>query len=141
MFVGAHHGSLDRSIREFAEEEFSRSRDAVLVATTTLEVGIDIGDVDVVAVIGAPPDTSSLLQRIGRSGRRSGRVRVLPIVRTAIEGRAIASMLDAACRGTLDVAPQARLWSVFVQQAASHTIQGRKRGRRRADLLTLAQSV
>ncbi len=141
MFVGAHHGSLERAIRESAETEFASSRDAVLVATTTLEVGIDIGDVDVVAVVGAPPDTSSLLQRIGRSGRRSGRVRVLPIVRNAVEGRAFASMLDAACRGTLDAAPQTRLWSVFVQQAASYTIQGRKRGRRRSDLLALAQMV
>lgn len=141
IFVGAHHGSLERGIREFAEAEFARSRDAVLVATTTLEVGIDIGDVDVVAVVGAPPDTSSLLQRIGRSGRRNGRVRVLPIVRTAIEGRAFASMLDAACRGTLDAPRQARLWSVFVQQAASYTVQGRKRGRRRADMLALAQMV
>ena len=99
-----------------AEQEFSRSRDAVLVATTTLEVGIDIGDVDVVAVVGAPPDTSSLLQRIGRSGRRSGHVRVVPIVRGPIEGRALCSMLDAACRGSLDPAPQARLWSVFVSR-------------------------
>ena len=116
LFVGAHHGSLERAMREDAEQEFSRSRDAVLVATTTLEVGIDIGDVDVVAVVGAPPDTSSLLQRIGRSGRRSGHVRVVPIVRGPIEGRALCSMLDAACRGSLDPAPQARLWSVFVSR-------------------------
>ena len=141
LFVGAHHGSLERPARERAESEFARNRDAVLVATTTLEVGIDIGDVDVVAVVGAPPDTSSLLQRIGRSGRRTGRVRILPIVRGQVEGRAMASMLEAACHGVLDPVPHARLWSVFVQQAASHTAQARRPGRRRSDLLGLAQSV
>ncbi len=141
MFVGAHHGSLERSRREHAEHGFSWSRDAVLVATTTLEVGIDIGDVDVVALVGAPPDTSSLLQRIGRCGRRNGLVRVVPIVRNPIEGRALSSMLDAACRGVLDPSPRARLWSVFVQQSASFTAQGKHRGRRRSDLLALAQEV
>jgi len=141
LYVGAHHGSLERPARELAERDFSLSRDAVLVATTTLEVGIDIGDVDVVAIVGAPPDTSSLLQRIGRSGRRNGRVRVVPIVRDPMEGRALCSMLDAACRGALDASPQTRLWSVFIQQAASHSAQARGRGRRRADLLSLAEDV
>ena len=141
IYVGAHHGSLEREVREEAEKGFARSRDAVLVATTTLEVGIDIGDVDTVAIVGCPPDTSSLLQRIGRSGRRSGRVRVVPIARDALESRALASMLDAANNGSLDPCSRARLWSVFVQQVASHTAQAGKRGRRRADLLALAQEV
>lgn len=141
IYVGAHHGSLDRGMREQAERKFSTSRDAVLVATTTLEVGIDIGDVDVVVLVGAPPDTSSLLQRIGRAGRRSGIVRVVGIPRTVMEGRALASMLDASCRHSLDPVPQARLWSVYVQQVASHTAQAQRRGRRRADLVDLAQSV
>lgn len=141
MYVGAHHGSLERAKREQAEQDFSRNRDAVLVATTTLEVGIDIGDVDVVAIIGAPPDTSSLLQRIGRSGRRNCCVRVVPIVRNFIEGRALCSMFDEACRGSLDTSPGVRRWSVFVQQAASHCAQAGKTGRRRADLLALAEDV
>lgn len=141
VYVGAHHGSLDRSLREEAERKFSKNRDGVLVATTTLEVGIDIGDVDVVAVVGAPPDTSSLLQRIGRSGRRKGCVKLLPIVRNPLEGRAFASMLNAAAQGTLDSMPNARLWSVFIQQAASHVAQADRGGRLRSDLVTLAQDV
>lgn len=141
LFVGAHHGSLERALREKAEQKFMTSRDAILVATTTLEVGIDIGDVDVVALVGAPPNTSSLLQRIGRSGRRNGVVRVLPIASNRIEARAFSSMLDAAFRGALDPTPSARLWSVFVQQAASHTAQAGTGGRLRDDLLHLAQEV
>ena len=126
MFVGAHHGSLERSLREKAEQKFMSSRDAVLVATTTLEVGIDIGDVDVVALVGCPPATSALLQRVGRSGRRKGCARVLPIVRNRLEARAFASMLDTAFKGKLEPTPNARLWSVFVQQAASRHCSGQE---------------
>ena len=79
--VFAHHGSLSRNRRERAEHGFASARDAVLIATTTLEVGVDIGDVDLVALIGAPPDTRSLLQRIGRAGRRIGRTRVLEMTK------------------------------------------------------------
>ncbi len=141
VYVGAHHGSLHRDLREQAEKKFMACRDAILVATTTLEVGIDIGDVDMVALVGAPHNTSSLLQRIGRSGRRNGCVRVLPIAQNRIEARAFSSMLDYAFRGVLDPTPNARLWSVFVQQATSHTAQADKSGRLRRDLLNLAQEV
>ena len=55
IFVLAHHGSLARRVREEAEQTFAAERDAVLVATTTLEVGVDIGDVDLVVLVGAPP--------------------------------------------------------------------------------------
>jgi ATP-dependent helicase Lhr and Lhr-like helicase len=111
------------------------------VATTTLEVGIDIGDVDAVVNVGAPPNTLALLQRIGRSGRREGCVKLIPIVRNCLEARAFASMLFGAFVGELEEMPKARLWSVFIQQAVSHIIQSGQLGRRRTDLLTLAQSV
>lgn len=96
---------------------------------------------DVVAILGPPPDTSSLLQRIGRSGRRKGCVRILPIVNTQLDGRAFASMLDSAHRGALDPVPIARLWSVFIQQAASHVVQAGSKGRLISDLLEMAQDV
>lgn len=139
--VLAHHGSLDRSRRRYAEQTFATARDAVLVATTTLEVGVDIGNVDLVALVGAPPGTRSLLQRIGRAGRRTGRTRVLALPRTALERAAFASMLVSTRDGTLEPEHHARRWSVCVQQAASFVAQNGKRGRSRADLLDLAQSV
>lgn len=141
LYVGAHHGSLERPLREAAERTFSGCRDAVLVATTTLEVGIDIGDVDVVALVGAPPDTSSLLQRIGRSGRRTGCVRLIPVVDNEIEARAFSSMIRAACQGTLEPNHTARLWSVFVQQAASVVAQAGIKGRLRSDIISLAATI
>ena len=141
LAILAHHGSLSRSFRERAELEFSTSRDAVMVATTTLEVGIDIGDVDLVALVGAPPGTRSLLQRIGRAGRRIGCTRVLGLPRTEIERAALASMLISARDGILEKEEHARRWSVFVQQAASFVAQNRPAFRRRSDLLDLAREV
>ena len=137
----AHHGSLAQQRREDAERDFTSARDAVLVATTTLEVGIDIGDVDLVVLVGAPPSTRSLLQRIGRAGRRVGRTRVLALPRTKVEQAALASMLLSARDGTLEPEGYARRWSVFVQQAASFVAQNKLRGRRRSDLLELAEEV
>ena len=139
--VLAHHGSLERDLREEAERTFSSSRDAVMVATTTLEVGVDIGDVDFVALIGAPPGTRALLQRIGRAGRRIGRTRVLALPRNGMDVAAFASMLLSARDGLLEPQGYARRWSVFVQQAASFVAQNGLRGRRRSDLLALADDV
>ena len=139
--VLAHHGSLARERREEAERIFASTPDTVLVATTTLEVGVDIGDVDLVALVGAPPSTRSLLQRIGRAGRRVGRTRVLCVPRTSVEQAALASMLLSARDGNLESDGYAHRWSVFVQQTASFIAQGRPRGRRRSDLLALAEDV
>ena len=139
--VFAHHGSLSQNRRERAERDFASARDAVLVATTTLEVGVDIGDVDLVALVGAPPDTRSLLQRIGRAGRRIGRTRVLALPRSEIEQAALTSMLLSARDGVLEPRGYGRRWSVFVQQTASFVAQGRPRGRRCSDLLALARDV
>jgi ATP-dependent Lhr-like helicase len=67
----AHHGSLSKELREFVEARLKdRSRPANAVCTSTLELGIDIGEVRSIAQIGAPPAVASLRQRLGRSGRR-----------------------------------------------------------------------
>ena len=73
MFVS--HSSLSRDDRFQAERAFSETRDCVIVATSTLELGIDVGDLDRVIQIGAPATVASLLQRIGRTGRRAGTTR------------------------------------------------------------------
>ena len=66
-----HHGNLSRELREDAEAALKDpSRPATAVATTTLEMGIDIGSVHSVAQVGAPPSVAALRQRLGRSGRR-----------------------------------------------------------------------
>lgn len=66
------HGSLGREERRAAEEAFATSRDCVIVATSTLELGIDVGDLDRVIQVDAPATVASFLQRLGRTGRRHG---------------------------------------------------------------------
>lgn len=64
------HGSLGREERHAAEQAFASARDCVIVATSTLELGIDVGDLDRVIQIDSPPAVASFLQRLGRTGRR-----------------------------------------------------------------------
>lgn len=64
------HSSLSRDERHQAEQAFAQARDCVIVATSTLELGIDVGDLDRVIQLEAPSKVSSVLQRIGRTGRR-----------------------------------------------------------------------
>lgn len=69
------HASLAAEERRRAEEAFSEARDCVIVSTSTLELGIDVGDLDHVIQIDAPPTVASFLQRLGRTGRRPGSLR------------------------------------------------------------------
>lgn len=69
------HGSLSVDERRQAEAAFASEPDCAIVATSTMELGIDVGDLDRVIQVGAPPSVSSFLQRMGRSGRRTGTVR------------------------------------------------------------------
>jgi ATP-dependent Lhr-like helicase len=66
------HSSLSADERKRAEHAFAEARDCVIVATSTLELGIDVGDLDRVIQINAPATVASFLQRIGRTGRRPG---------------------------------------------------------------------
>lgn len=68
-----HHGNLSASIREEAEQKLKKGdRPCVACATVTLELGIDIGRIERIANMGAPTTVSGFLQRLGRSGRRTG---------------------------------------------------------------------
>jgi ATP-dependent Lhr-like helicase len=69
------HSSLSRAERLRAEQAFQDARDCVIVATSTLELGIDVGDLDRVIQIDAPTRVASFLQRLGRTGRRAGTCR------------------------------------------------------------------
>ena len=69
------HASLAMDERRQAEQAFAEARDCVIVATSTLELGIDVGDLDRVIQVNSPPTVASFLQRIGRTGRRPGSTR------------------------------------------------------------------
>ena len=72
--VAAHHGSLSRKLRLAAENKLKDGKIKVLVATASLELGIDIGTVDLVAQISSPRAIATALQRVGRSGHWRGAV-------------------------------------------------------------------
>jgi ATP-dependent Lhr-like helicase len=72
--VGVHHGSLPRDERIRVENEFKSGRIKALVCTSTLELGIDIGNVDLTIQYMSPRQVSALIQRVGRSGHKLDRV-------------------------------------------------------------------
>lgn len=121
--VVTHHGSLGRRAREEAEAVMKESRVAVCVATSTLEIGIDIGDIDVIVLAEPPWSVSSLLQRIGRGNRRRETIHVIAITNTENERLLLDSMFKAAISGVLAEEPYTPDLSVAVQQTISYLYQ------------------
>ncbi len=116
--VAAHHGSLAKELRLDAEQRLKRGELKVLVATASLELGIDIGDVDLVCQLGSPRSIAALLQRVGRAGHHVGGVpkgRLFPQSREDLVE--CAALLDCVRRGELDalIMPKAPL-DVLAQQ-------------------------
>ncbi len=101
--VAAHHGSLSKELRLDAEQRLKRGELKVLVATASLELGIDIGEVDLVCQLGSPRSIAAFLQRAGRSGHSidgTPKARLFPATRDdLIECTAL---LDCVRRGELD---------------------------------------
>jgi Lhr-like helicases len=101
--VGTHHGSLARKIRLDAEQKLKAGKLKVLVATASLELGIDIGSVDLVCQIGSPRSIAVALQRIGRAGHWRGAIpkgRIFATTRDELIETA--SLIEAIREGDLD---------------------------------------
>jgi ATP-dependent helicase Lhr and Lhr-like helicase len=101
--VSAHHGSIARQQRLAAEQQLKSGALQALVATASLELGIDIGSVDLVCQLGSVRSIATLLQRVGRSGHRLGSVpkgRLFPLSRDELVE--CAALMDSARRGELD---------------------------------------
>jgi ATP-dependent Lhr-like helicase len=116
--VAAHHGSLAREHRLDAEQRLKRGELQVLIATASLELGIDIGDVDLVCQVGSPRGIAAFLQRVGRAGHQVGgtsKGRLFPTSRDDLIE--CAALLDCVRRGELDTlrVPRAPL-DVLAQQ-------------------------
>ena len=101
--VTAHHGSLAREHRLQAEQRLKQGELKALVATSSLELGIDIGDIDLVCQLGSPRAVNALLQRVGRAGHAIGAIpkgRLFPLALDDL--LECTALLDAIARGELD---------------------------------------
>ncbi|MGH7071166.1 MAG: DEAD/DEAH box helicase, partial [Acetobacteraceae bacterium] len=101
--VTAHHGSMARDLRLDAEQRLKHGGLKALVATASLELGIDIGDVDLVCQLGSPRSIATFLQRVGRSGHAVGGIpkgRLFPLSRDELVESA--ALLDSVQRAELD---------------------------------------
>jgi ATP-dependent Lhr-like helicase len=105
--VTSHHGSLSKERRLEAEERLKAGQLRALVATASLELGIDIGDVDLAIQIGATRSIATFLQRVGRAGHALGRIpkgRLFPLtLDELVEGAALVRCIRA---GNLDRTPE-----------------------------------
>lgn len=122
--VTCHHSSLSRQHRLDAEHRLKSGSLRALVATASLELGIDIGDVDLVVQVGATRSIATFLQRVGRSGHAVKRVpkgRLFPL--TVDELVEAAALLQAAGRGELDRTPQpAAPLDILAQQVVASCV-------------------
>ncbi len=126
QYVAAHHGSLAKELRLDAEQRLKRGELKVLVATASLELGIDIGDVDLVCQLGSPHAIAAFLQRVGRSGHAVGATpkgRLFPQSRDDL--LECTALLDCIRRGELDALkiPRAPI-DVLAQQIVAEVACG-----------------
>jgi ATP-dependent Lhr-like helicase len=117
--IVVHHGKLDRSVREESESFMRECRWGLCVATMTLEIGIDIGDIDVVMLYGAPWSVSSLLQRVGRGNRRKGMAIAFGISREPDERVQFEQLFELAKIGSIEEKSYNLDLSIIVQQVLS----------------------
>jgi ATP-dependent Lhr-like helicase len=121
--VTSHHGSLAKEQRLEAERRLKEGELSALVATASLELGIDVGSVDLVCQVGSTRSIATLLQRVGRSGHHLGGLpkgRIFPTSRDELVE--CAALLDAIKRGELDrlVIPEKPL-DILAQQIVAAT--------------------
>ena len=144
--VAAHHGSLSRQIRLDAEERLKRGELKAIVATASLEMGIDVGYIDLVCQIGSPRSIATFLQRVGRSGHSLGVIpkgRLFPLTRDELIE--CLALIRAVRAGRLDaiempVAPLDLLAQQIVAMCASDEWIGRRSVYTRPPSLAVSQS-
>lgn len=119
------HASLSAAERRQAEVAFSEEKDCVIVATSTLELGIDVGDLDRVIQIDAPSTVSSFLQRMGRTGRRQESRRNCLFLTTTDDAFLLAlGIVQKWSEHWVEAAiPPADPWHIVAQQALTTTLE------------------
>jgi ATP-dependent Lhr-like helicase len=121
-----HYSTLTKEQREFVERGFKTSQMAICVATSTLELGIDIGSIEKVIMIGIPYSLNSFLQRIGRGGRREEKTEVTFLPKNSIDLLRCFALLRLGEKGCIESAIPGKPYSVFIQQIFS-ILAGKKK--------------
>ena len=124
--IALHHGSLDRKVRAWVEDGLRAGRLKVVVATSTLDLGVDFAPVERVLQIGSPKGVARLLQRAGRSGHAPGRPsRVTCVPTNSLELIEIAAARDAANAGRIEPRrPESRALDVLTQHLVTIALGG-----------------
>jgi ATP-dependent Lhr-like helicase len=124
------HSSLSGEERRRAEQAFAESSDCVIVATSTLELGVDVGDLDRVIQIDAPSTVAGFLQRLGRTGRRPGTTRNCLFLATRPDTLLLAAgLLHLWSRGWVEqVVPPPSPHHIVAQQLLALVLQERRVG-------------
>lgn len=117
--VLVHYSDLDAAEREYVENRFRGTDRAICVATGTLELGIDIGSIDAVALADPPFTVQSFLQRLGRAARRETTVPVLLMAGSEATLAHQLALLSLAQRGAIEDEPYPEWFSVLAQQVLS----------------------
>jgi ATP-dependent Lhr-like helicase len=122
--VFAHHASLDKEVRLATEQAFQEAESALCIATSTLELGIDIGDIDVTILYGHPGGWESFLQRAGRGSRRNTKTNLLCLLapeQGSVVGGAVAfaALLTQVQSGHMEREPPRAIYGAVAQQLLS----------------------
>ncbi|MCP4444857.1 MAG: DEAD/DEAH box helicase [Myxococcales bacterium] len=122
--VFVHHSSVSRQEREEAEKKFGHGGDACIACTSTLELGIDVGDLNKVLQANSPSSVSSFLQRMGRTGRRGGNANTTFLVENTDVVLQACAIIELAKTGWVESVPVTnRCFPVLVHQLLAMTLQ------------------
>lgn len=125
-FARTHHGCVSKEQRMEAERQFKNGELRLLVATSSMELGIDVGEVDLVLQVGNPLQVSSALQRLGRAGHKPGIKSVMRIyAKTAADALACGLTASTAMKGGIEPAcPPENCLDVLSQHLVSMAVDG-----------------
>lgn len=140
--IFAHYSSLSPEVRLDTEYRFASMKTAICIATSTLELGIDIGDIDAVLLWGVPGGVDSFLQRVGRGNRRSNKTNVVCLIpddssAITFDAMRFIALIDAARKGEIPACAPYDVFGAVGQQMLSFIASAGGRFTRIADLCEL----
>ncbi|PKL77924.1 MAG: DEAD/DEAH box helicase [Candidatus Melainabacteria bacterium HGW-Melainabacteria-1] len=123
--IFVHHSSISREERELAEKKVTSGKNVAIVCTSTLELGIDVGELDLIFQAEAPSSVASFLQRMGRTGRREGAIANTTFLTTSSEAmvQAIGLIELAREHWVEDVKLDFSAWHILVHQIMAMCLQ------------------